>query len=61
MLLVKAKSFSVYGDLSKGDDNVEPFGASTGWFSRFTKRCNFRNIKMTREVLLLTLWLSYAI
>ena len=46
MLLVKAKSCSVYGDLSKGD-NVTPFSASTGWFSRYTKRYNFHNIKMT--------------
>jgi hypothetical protein len=55
VLLVKAKSYSVYRDLSKGGDNVIPFIAITGWFSRYTKRFNFHNIKMTREVLLLTL------
>jgi hypothetical protein len=30
-------------------DNVKPFIASTGWFSKFTKRYNFHNIKMTGE------------
>jgi len=30
MLLVQAKAHSVDGDLSKGDDNVKPFIASTG-------------------------------
>ena len=33
----------------KGDDNVKPSSASTGGFSRFTKRYNFCNIKMTGE------------
>jgi hypothetical protein len=49
MLLVQAKARSIDGVLSKGDDNVEPFIASTGWFSRFLKRYNFHNIKMTGE------------
>jgi hypothetical protein len=31
------------------DDNVKPFSANTGWFSRFLKRYNFHNIKITRE------------
>jgi hypothetical protein len=33
----------------KCDDNVKSFSASTGWFSRFMKRYNFCNIKMTGE------------
>ena len=47
VLLVQAKTRSIDGDLSKGDDNVKPFIASTGWLSRFLKRYNFCNIKMT--------------
>jgi len=47
MLLVQAKACSICEDLSKGDGNVKPFSASTGGFSRFTRRYNFRNIKMT--------------
>ena len=44
-----SKTCSVYEDLSKGDYNVKPFSASTGWFSRFTKRDIFHNIKMIGE------------
>jgi hypothetical protein len=47
MLLAQAKACSIYDDLSKCDDNVKPFSASTGWFSRFTKRYNFHNMNMT--------------
>jgi hypothetical protein len=47
MLLVQAKACSICEDLSKGDGNVKPFSASTGGFSRFTKRYNFGDIKMT--------------
>jgi len=47
MLLVQAKACSIYEDLSKCDDNAKPFSASTGWFSRFTKRYNFCNMNMT--------------
>ena len=46
MLLVQATAHSVYEDLSESDDNAQPFSASTGCFSRFTKRYNFYNIKM---------------
>jgi len=49
MLLVQAKAFSVYEDLSEGDDLVKAFTTSTDWFSRFLKRYNFQNIKMTGE------------
>ena len=48
-LLVQAKAHTIYEDLSRGDDSVTPFNASTGWFSKFTKRYNFHNIKMTGE------------
>lgn len=41
--VVQAKAQSICKDLSKMDDNVKPFSASTGWFSRFC------NIKMTGE------------
>jgi hypothetical protein len=46
--LVQAKALSIHKNLSKDDDddNAKPFSASTGWFSKFTKRCNFDNIKM---------------
>jgi len=47
MLLVQAKARSICEDLSRCDGNVKPFSASTRGFSRFTKRYNFRNIKMT--------------
>ena len=47
MLLVQATAHSIYEYLSESDDNVQPFSASTGCFSRFTKRYNFHNIKMT--------------
>jgi hypothetical protein len=47
MLLRQAKAHSICEGLSKGDGNVKPFNASTGGFSRFTKRYNFHNIKMT--------------
>jgi Tc5 transposase DNA-binding domain. len=49
MLLVQATAHSVYEDLSESDDNVQPFSASTGCFSRFTKRYRFHNIKMIGE------------
>ena len=49
MLLVQAKACSVYEDLPKGDDLVKPCSTSTSWFSRFMKRYNFHNIKMTGE------------
>jgi len=49
MLLVQATARSVYEDLSESDDNVQPFSAGTGCFSRFTKRYNFHNIKMIGE------------
>jgi hypothetical protein len=42
MLLVPAKARSVCEDLSEGDDNVK-------LFSRFVKRYNFYNIKITGE------------
>ena len=32
-----------------GNDNVKQFDASTGLFSRFTKRYSFHNIQMTGE------------
>ena len=55
MLLVQAKSHSVYEDLSEGDDNFESF-------DRFMKRYNFYDIKILgRLLLLLTLWLPYTI
>ena len=47
MLLVQAKAHFICEDLSKDDDNVKPFIAITGRFSRFTKRYNFCNIKRT--------------
>jgi hypothetical protein len=49
MLLVQAKAHSSYNDQSKSDDNVKLFSASTGQFTRFTKRYNLHNIKMTDE------------
>jgi hypothetical protein len=49
MLLVQAKAHSVCKDLSKHDDNVKPFSASAGRFSRFAKRCNFLKTKVTGE------------
>jgi hypothetical protein len=49
MLVVQVMARSVYEDMSEGDDNVQPFSASTGCFSRFTKRYNFHNIKMIGE------------
>ena len=42
MLLVQAKAHSIYEDPSEGDDNVQ-------LFSRFMKRENFYNIKITGE------------
>jgi Tc5 transposase DNA-binding domain. len=47
VLLNHAKAVSINEDLSRSDDNVKPFNTSTGWFSRFPKRYNFHNIKMT--------------
>ena len=38
LLLVQSKAYPINEDLSKADDNVKPFRASTGWFSRLTKR-----------------------
>jgi len=38
MPFVQAMSCSIYNGLSKGDHNIKLFSASTGWFSRFTKR-----------------------
>ena len=49
VLLAQVKAHSIYEDLSKGDDSIKPFSASTGWFSKFTKRCNFHNMRMTGE------------
>jgi hypothetical protein len=49
VLLVQAKACSIYEDLLKGDDLVKPCSTSTGWFSRFMKRYNFYNIKITGE------------
>jgi hypothetical protein len=49
MLLVQVKAPSIYEDLSEGGDNIEPFSASTGWFSKFTNRYNFHNMRMTGE------------
>jgi len=49
MLFVQAKAFSVYEDLSEGDDLVKAFTTSAGWFSRFLNRYIFQNIKMTGE------------
>jgi len=46
-VLVQAKARSICEDLLKGVGNVKPFSASIGGFSRFTKRDNFCNIKMT--------------
>ena len=49
MLVIQSMAHSVYEDSSKGDDNVKPFSASTGWFSWFswfTKRYNFHNIEV---------------
>jgi hypothetical protein len=31
------------------DDYVKPLNVSTDWFSKFTKRYNLHNIKMTGE------------
>jgi len=41
VLLVQAKAHSIDEDLSKGVDNVKPFIARTGSFSKFLKRYNF--------------------
>jgi hypothetical protein len=49
MRVVQTKARCIYDDLPKGDDDVKPFRASRGWFSRFTMRYNFHNIKMTGE------------
>jgi len=38
ILFIQAMACSIYNDLSKGDHNIKPFSASTGWLSRFTKR-----------------------
>ena len=47
--MVQGKACSVCEDLWNGDYNVKQFSANTGWFSKFTKRENFHNIKMSRE------------
>jgi hypothetical protein len=47
--VVQAKAHSIYEDLSMMDDNIKPLSTSTGWFSRFLKRYNFHNFKMTGE------------
>jgi hypothetical protein len=49
MLLIQAMGHSVYEDFPKGDDNVKPFSASTGWCSCFTKRYNLHNIEVQGE------------
>jgi hypothetical protein len=49
MLLVQAKAYYVCEDLSVHDDNVKAFSASAGRFSRFTKRYNIHEMKMTGE------------
>jgi hypothetical protein len=49
MFLVQAKACSIYEDMSKCDANVKPFSASTGWFRKYTNRCNFHNMRMTGE------------
>jgi len=45
MLLVQAKAHSICEDLSKRDDNVKPFSASAGRFSRFTRDTIFFRLK----------------
>ena len=49
--LVKAKGLSIYKNLSKDDDDdyVKPLNERRDWFSKFTKRYNVHNIKMTGE------------
>jgi len=49
MLVIQSTAHSVYEDFSKGDDNVKPFSARTGWFSWFTKRYNFHDIEVPGE------------
>jgi hypothetical protein len=49
MLLNQATGRPVYEDFSKGDDNVKPFSASTGWCSCFTKRYNLHNTEVQWE------------
>jgi hypothetical protein len=49
MRVIQSVTHSVDEDFSKGDDNVQPFSASTGWFSLFTKRYNFHNIEVPGE------------
>lgn len=47
-LLVKAKALSVYKNLSKDDDDyIKPLNAGTVRFSKFTKRYDLHNIKVT--------------
>ena len=47
--MVQVKACPIYEDMSVGDDNVKQFDASTGLFSRFTKRYSFHNFQMTGE------------
>lgn len=49
MLLVQVKAHSIFEDLSDGDDSIKPFSASTDWFSKYTNRCNFHNMRVTGE------------
>jgi hypothetical protein len=44
-----AKAHSIYEDLSEADDNVKLFNACAGWCSKFMKRYNFHNIKMSER------------
>jgi hypothetical protein len=48
-VLVQAKACPIYEDMPMGNDIVKQFDASTGLFSRFTKRYSFHNIQMTGE------------
>jgi hypothetical protein len=57
-LVIQSMAHSVYEDFSKGDDNVKPFSASTGWFSWFTREIIFKTLKCQGKLLQLTLWLS---
>jgi len=47
--LVQVNAHSILEDLSEADVSIKPFSASTSWFSRYTNRCNFHNMRMTGE------------
>jgi len=49
ILLVQVKAHSIFEDLLEADDSIKLFSASTRWFSKYTNRCNFHNMRMTGE------------